>query len=65
MNDRLNLHIGRRGVLGLATIGAAAAAVGVVLRERQVEATEAAEHADKPRYRVTSEVETFYRVNRY
>jgi hypothetical protein len=65
MNDRLHLQIGRRGVLGLATIGVAAAAASVVLRKRQVEATEAAEHADKPRYRLTSEVETFYRVNRY
>jgi hypothetical protein len=65
MNDRLNPHIGRRGLLGLAGTGIAAAAAGVILRERTVEKTETAQRADKPQYRVTPDVEAFYRVNRY
>ena len=65
MNDRLNPRIGRRGILGLAGIGIAAAAAGVILRERDVAETETAQRGDKPRYRVTPDVEAFYRVNRY
>jgi hypothetical protein len=65
MNHRPTLKIGRRGILGLAVIGIAAATAGFVVREREVDATEKAEHTDKPRYRVTSDVEAFYRVNRY
>jgi hypothetical protein len=65
MNDRLTSPIGRRSALGLAAIGVAAAAVGVAARERQAEAAEKTEHAERPRYRVTANVEAFYRVNRY
>jgi hypothetical protein len=65
MTDLRSPHIGRRGLLGLAAIGIAAATAGVVLREREVEAAETEEHAGKPRYRVTPDVEAFYRVNRY
>jgi hypothetical protein len=62
---RATAPIGRRGILGLAGLGIAAAAAGVTVRAHDVEKTEAAEHADKPRYRVTADVENFYRVNRY
>lgn len=65
MKQRLTSPIGRRSVLGLAAIGVAAAAVGVAAREREVAAAEKTEHAEKPRYRVTPNVEAFYRVNRY
>ena len=65
MNDRTRLQIGRRAILGLAGLGIAAAAAGAAVRTRDVGETEAAEHADKPRYRVTPDVENFYRVNRY
>jgi hypothetical protein len=62
---RATPHIGRRGILGLAGVGIAAAAAGLSLRAHALEDTEATEHSDKPRYRVTADVENFYRVNRY
>ena len=65
MNDRPNPQIGRRGVLGLAAIGIAAVAASAALRERHVQEAEAEHQAGKPRYRVTRDVEAFYRVNRY
>jgi hypothetical protein len=65
MDDRLNPQIGRRGLLGLAAVGVAAVATSAVLRERDVQETEAEHQASKPRYRVTRDVEAFYRVNRY
>jgi hypothetical protein len=66
MNDRFKgPHIGRRGVLGLAAIGIAAAGAGMALRVHDVEETVAEEEAGKPRYKVTAHVEDFYRVNRY
>jgi hypothetical protein len=65
MSDRPNPRIGRRGVLGLAAIGIAAVAASAALRERHVREAEAEHQAAKPRYRVTQNVEAFYRVNRY
>ena len=65
MNARLNPKIGRRGILGLAAVGVAAVAASAALRERDVQEAEAKEQESKPRYRVTHDVEAFYRVNRY
>jgi hypothetical protein len=65
MNARLNPKIGRRGILGLATVGIAAVAASAALRERHVQEAEAKQEKSKPRYRVTQDVEAFYRVNRY
>ncbi len=65
MSDPLTSPIGRRSVLGLAAIGVSAATVVALVREQEVEAAEKTDHAAKPRYRVTSDVEAFYRVNRY
>jgi hypothetical protein len=65
MNARLNPKIGRRGILGLAAVGVAAVAASAALRERHVQEAEAKQEESKPRYRVTHDVEAFYRVNRY
>jgi hypothetical protein len=65
MNDRSTPQIGRRAVLGLAAIGLAAVAGSAALRGRHVQEAEAEHQAGKPRYRVTQDVEAFYRVNRY
>ena len=65
MNARLNPKIARRGILGLAAVGVAAVAASAALREPQVKEAEAEQQEGKPRYRVTHDVEAFYRVNRY
>jgi hypothetical protein len=65
MNARLNPKIARRGILGLAAVGVAAVAASAALRERHVQEGEAEQQESKPRYRVTHDVEAFYRVNRY
>ena len=64
MNDRLDRQIGRRDLLLVLTVGAAAASAAPVA----VAAPQAANTAkpSKARYQANSpEVQTFYRVNRY
>jgi hypothetical protein len=65
MSDRLNPTIGRRDLLRVLTVGAAAASVAPVAAAAAPQATNTAK-PDKARYRASSpEVQTFYRVNRY
>jgi hypothetical protein len=62
MNDRLNPRIGRRDVLRVLAIGAAAATTSACT------SAEAKDFPDKRKahYQADSpEVQTFYRVNRY
>jgi hypothetical protein len=64
MNDRLNPQIGRRDLLRVLTVGAAA----VSAAPAAVAAPQATNTAKpgKARYQANSpEVQTFYRVNRY
>lgn len=63
MNDRLNPQIGRRDLLRVLTVGAAAAPVAVAAAAPQPANTA---KPGKARYQANSpEVQTFYRVNRY
>jgi len=66
MSDRLNPTIGRRDLLRVLTVGAAAASVApVAVGAAASQATNTAKPG-KARYRPNSpEVQTFYRVNRY
>jgi hypothetical protein len=65
MSDRLNPTIGRRDLLRVLTVGAAAASVAPVAAAAAPQATNTAKPG-KARYRASSpEVQTFYRVNRY
>ncbi|MEN3379285.1 MAG: hypothetical protein V7604_4640 [Hyphomicrobiales bacterium] len=64
MNDRLNPQIGRRDLLRVLTVGAAAASVAP-MAVAAPQATNSAKPS-KARYQANSpEVQTFYRVNRY
>jgi hypothetical protein len=56
--------MGRRDLIRILTLGAAAATTGACAPFAPAE-QEAQERQDKPRYRVTENVEAFYRVNRY
>jgi hypothetical protein len=66
MNDRLNPQIGRRDLLRVLTVGAAAAsAAPAAVAAAAPQATNTAKPG-KARYQANSpEVQTFYRVNRY
>ena len=64
MKDRLSPSIGRRDVLRVLTLGAAATTSAACVPFAATD-TEADPRADKPRYRMTENVEAFYRVNRY
>jgi hypothetical protein len=65
MNDRLNPQIGRRDLLRVLTLGAAAASAAPVAVAAAPQATNTAKPS-KARYQADSpEVQTFYRVNRY
>jgi ribosomal protein L12E/L44/L45/RPP1/RPP2 len=66
MNDRLNPQIGRRDLLRVLSLGAAAAsAAPVAAAAAAPQATNSAKPS-KARYQANSpEVQTFYRVNRY
>jgi hypothetical protein len=62
MNDRFNPNIGRRDLLRVLAIGAAAASTSVCTSADAgdfPDKRKARYHADSP------EVQTFYRVNRY
>jgi hypothetical protein len=65
MNDRLSPQIGRRDLLRVLTVGAAAAsAAPAVVAAAAPQANTA--KPSKARYQANSpEVQTFYRVNRY
>ena len=65
MNDSFNSMIGRREVLRVLTRGAAAAAASTTPIGQAVADSFTQEQTKKPRYRVTPDVEAFYRVNRY
>ena len=64
MNDRLSPDIGRRDLLRVLTLGAAAVTSSACVPFASAD-SEAEQRKDKPRYRVTANVEAFYRVNRY
>ncbi len=71
MTDQEKRLVGRRGFLGLLAKGGAGAAVGVgasvgIGEVAQAEMTrETRSDKRKARYRVTPDVEAYYRVNRY
>jgi hypothetical protein len=67
MSDRLNPTIGRRDLLRVLRVGAAAASVApVAVAAAAPQATNTAKPGNKARYQPNSpEVQTFYRVNRY
>jgi hypothetical protein len=56
--------LGRRGLFRLFGAGVAAGAVAPLGGEARAD-SETADEKRKPRYRVSAEVETYYRVNRY
>ena len=64
MSNRPNPNIGRRDLLRVIALVSAAATTSACVPSASAE-REAALRADKPRYRVTPNVEAFYRVNRY
>jgi hypothetical protein len=65
MSDGLNLTIGRRDLLRVLTVGAAAASVAPAAATAAPQPNSTAK-PDKARYQANSpEVQTFYRVNRY
>jgi hypothetical protein len=66
MNSRINPVIGRRDVLRGLTLGAAAAASSTAAVAPASADTESNSEKRKARYQANStEVQTFYRVNRY
>ncbi|MEA2781880.1 MAG: hypothetical protein QOK29_3424 [Rhodospirillaceae bacterium] len=66
MDEKDGVRVDRRGFLRvLATSGFTAATAAVPLGHGALADTESCEEERKPRYRVTEEVKTFYRVNRY
>jgi len=64
MNDPVGPNIARRNVLRVLALGATAATSAACVPFAAAD-TEADPHPDKPRYRMTADVEAFYRVNRY
>jgi hypothetical protein len=64
MNDRPSPNIGRRDLLRVLALGAAAATSSACVPFASAD-READLREHKPRYRVTGDVEAFYRVNRY
>ena len=64
MKDRLSPSMARRDVLRVLTLSAAAATSAACV-PFVATGTGADPHDDKPRYRMTENVEAFYRVNRY
>jgi hypothetical protein len=64
MHDHLSPGIARRDVLRVLALGASAVTSAACVPLAATNA-EADSHLDKPRYRVTENVEAFYRVNRY
>src|SRR5438552_3523210 len=64
MNHRLGPGIGRRELLRVLALGASAATTAACVPFVAAD-SESDPHPDKPRYRVTANVEAFYRVNRY
>ena len=66
MDEPDKMMIRRRGFLGILTTGGlTAVAVTVPLGDGAVADTESYDEKRKPRYRVSEEVKTFYRVNAY
>ena len=64
MQDRLSPSIARRDMLHVLALGAVAATSAACV-PLAATATKTDPNEDKPRYRVTENVEAFYRVNRY
>jgi len=66
MSDRLNPTIGRRDLLRVLTVGAAAASSAPVAVAAVAPQPTNSANPGKARYQANSpEVQTFYRVNRY
>ena len=66
MNDRPDIMIRRRDIIGAAIAGVGAATLGVVASEPAPAKAPDLKDKRRPRYRADSaEVQNFYRVNKY